>query len=30
LPETQLFLISGLPMNELYSVSINLGSFHLC
>lgn len=30
LPETQLFLISGLPMNELYSASINLGSFHLC
>ncbi len=30
LAETQLFLISGLPMNELYSSSINLGSFHLC
>lgn len=30
LPEMQLFLISGLPMNELYSASINLGSFHLC
>lgn len=30
LPETQLFLISGLPMNELYSASINPGSFHLC